>query len=114
MEGVPPKDQAEWRAKKEAELGIRSQDLAHAQMANRRPRIFKGVLSEADLQAALEQHKRLMSGGKLGMPPPIPGLVMPPGGQQFMPFPGGPPPGMGFPPQGCVLLRAHHGAAQHR
>lgn len=91
MEGVPPKDQAEWRAKKEAEAGVRSQDLFNAQMASRRPRIFKGVLSEADLQAALEQHKRLMSGGKMGAPPTIPGMMMPPpptGQGAFMPFPG--------------------------
>jgi hypothetical protein len=96
MEGVPAKDQAEWRAKKEAEAGFDRQNLLIQQNAIKRPRIWKGVLSEADLQVALAQHKALMSGNKSGLVMPPGGMppmgMMPPGGMPgqppFMPFAG--------------------------
>jgi hypothetical protein len=69
MEGVPAKDQGEWKAKKEAEFGV---SLTQQQNPNKRPKIYHGVISEGDLKMALDQHKMLMSGGKLGLPPGMP------------------------------------------
>jgi hypothetical protein len=94
MEGVPAKDQAEWQAKKEADFGV---SLTQQQNPNKRPKIFHGVISEAELKGALERHKTLMSGGKLGVPPglPMPGFpgmpppsMIPAGPPMFMPPPG--------------------------
>lgn len=69
MEGVPAKDKDEWRSKKEAEFGV---NLSQQQNPNKRPKIYHGVIGEDDLKMALEQHKMLMSGGKLGMMPGMP------------------------------------------
>ena len=97
MEGVPTKDQAEWRAKKEAEAGVAGRALAAASQA-KRPRIYKGVISEVDLAGLLATHKALMSGkAKAGAPamPPMAGMPppsFPPGGMPpFMPPTGVPP-----------------------
>lgn len=99
MEGVPAKDQAEWRAKKEAESGI-STSQTNQQSILKRPRIYKGVISEADLQMALTQHKALMSGDKSALMMPPPGMMgMGMGMRPPMP---GQPPFMGFP--GSVLV----------
>lgn len=73
MEGVPAKDQAEWKAKKEAEFGGGEGGAGNDVNGNRvqgpkRPRIYKGVIPEADLQVALAQHKALMSGKMAGGP----------------------------------------------
>jgi len=82
MEGVPTNALAEWKARKESEAG--SAALAAAS-AGKRPRHSYNVIPEADLQAALAQHKVLMS----ARDNPAPAM-------QFPPFPpGGPPP---FPP----------------
>lgn len=101
MEGVPTKDQAEWRAKKEAEAGVAGRAHAAASQGAKRPRVFKGVISEVDLAGLLAQHKALMSGKtKLGAPgmPPMPG--MPPPSFAGMPPMGMPPfmPPNGVPP----------------
>lgn len=58
MEGVPTNALAEWKARKEAEAG--SAALAAASAA-KRPRISYTVIPEADLMAALAQHKNLMA-----------------------------------------------------
>lgn len=113
MEGVPAKDQAEWKAKKEAEWGVNSS--AHQQAnAPKRPRIYHGVIGEDELRVALETHRVLMSGGRLpghqpgvaGIPPPGMAGTPPPFPPAMPPFPmaGGfpphpPPPGqLPFPP----------------
>ncbi|KAJ9102656.1 hypothetical protein QFC19_004765 [Naganishia cerealis] len=115
MEGVPAKDQAEWRARKETEAGVTSRANAATSQMAKRPRIYKGVISEVDLAGLLAQHKALMSGqAKSGfppgmMPPPMPGMPpptfmggmpqgMPPGMPPFMPSNGVPP----FPPPGML------------
>ncbi len=105
MEGVPAKDAAEWRFKKENENGIARDNLKN-QLA-KRPKVFHGVISESDLAVQLAQHKALMNGGLqkqpeqdqsqnqlggpqqgvLGFPPAPPGQ-----------FQGVPPPPGGFPP----------------
>ncbi|WVR08017.1 hypothetical protein IAU60_005061 [Kwoniella sp. DSM 27419] len=98
MEGVPTNALAEWKARKEAEHGTAA--LAAANGANRIRHSYN-VIPEADLQAALAQHKALMAhrnkpasvvpfpGYQGALPPFPPG--MPPG------FPGMPPPTMGLP-----------------
>jgi hypothetical protein len=70
MEGVPAKDREEWKAKKEAEYGV---SLSQQQNPSKRPRIYHGVIGEMDLKMALDQHKMLMSGGKIGGMPGMPG-----------------------------------------
>ncbi len=92
MEGIPAKDLADWQAKKEAESGI-SVSQVNQQTMIKRPRIYKGVISEADLQVALAQHKALMSGNKGGLVMPPPGMP----GMGMMPPMHGQPPFMGFP-----------------
>ena len=88
MEGVPANAQAEWKARKEAEFGTAA--LA-AVAAAKRPRISYNVIPEADLMAALAQHKILMAsrnkkGGPGALPPGMPPMSMPPNGAP-MPFP---------------------------
>ncbi|KAJ9127694.1 hypothetical protein QFC24_001104 [Naganishia onofrii] len=102
MEGVPAKDQAEWRARKETEAGVTSRANAAVSQQAKRPRIYKGVISEVDLAGLLAQHKALMSGQARsgfppGMPPPMQGMPPP----SFM---GGMPPPMPpfMPPNGYV------------
>lgn len=81
MEGVPTNALAEWKARKEAEAGTAA--LAAASAAQR-PRHSYAVVPEADLMAALAQHKVLMA--QRGLPRPLPFPTLPP----FMP--GMPPP----------------------
>lgn len=90
MEGVPVNAMAEWKARKEQEAGVAA--LAAASMA-KRPRHAYTVIPEADLMAALQQHKHLMATRKnqplhsaVGM---TPASAYPPNG--VPPFP--PPPG---------------------
>lgn len=109
MEGVPVNALAEWKARKEQEAG--AANLAQASQA-KRPRLRYGVIPEADLMIALEQHKQLMASRRnggvhphyppfpVGMPPGMPPPVgVPPFGAPppfRPPFP--PPPGVGAPP----------------
>lgn len=58
MEGVPTNALAEWKARKEGEAGTAA--LAAAAAA-KRPRHSYTVIPEADLAAALAQHKILMA-----------------------------------------------------
>nr|XP_018260297.1 zinc finger protein [Kwoniella dejecticola CBS 10117]OBR82455.1 zinc finger protein [Kwoniella dejecticola CBS 10117] len=100
MEGVPANAVAEWKSRKEAEAGTAALAAAAAAL---RPRQSYNVIPEADLQAALEQHKKLMAARNNPAPPvsfppfggapvPFPAASFPPG----MPpsFPGMPPPTM--------------------
>lgn len=81
MEGVPANAQAEWKARKEAEAGTA---LLAAAAAAKRPRNTYNVIPEADLRAALAQHKILMAARNKAAP-----------AAPFPPFIGGRPP---FPP----------------
>ncbi|KAF7846014.1 hypothetical protein BT93_L5594, partial [Corymbia citriodora subsp. variegata] len=99
MEGIPKDDLAEWRRKRDAELGLTPN-------ASKRPKVYKGVISIEDLAKQLAMHRNLMrqsAAGGVPRPPGMPGLPMPPPG---MALPGGipmPPPGM-FPlPPGSVF-----------
>jgi transcription initiation factor TFIID subunit 2 len=97
MEGVPTKAQAEWRARKEAEAGVAGRANAATSQGAKRPRIYKGIISEVDLAGLLAQHKALMSGQMksfmpppgmppmMGMPPPTFAGGMPMGMPPFMP-----------------------------
>ncbi|OWZ37869.1 hypothetical protein LQV05_005605 [Cryptococcus neoformans] len=88
MEGVPANAQAEWKARKEAEAGTA---LLAAAAAAKRPRNSYNVIPEADLRAALSQHKILMAARNKAAP-----------ATPFPPFIGAPPPfPPGFPPAGA-------------
>ncbi|WWC95584.1 hypothetical protein V866_002449 [Kwoniella sp. B9012] len=95
MEGVPENAVAEWKSRKEAEAGTAALQAAAAAL---RPRQSYNVIPEADLRAALEQHKKLMAARNN----PAPVVPFPPFGAAPPPFPAGPPPGFRppFPPAG--------------
>ncbi|EKD03545.1 zinc finger protein [Trichosporon asahii var. asahii CBS 8904] len=96
MEGVPTNALAEWKARKEQEAGVAA--LAAAAQA-KRPRYQYNAIPEADLMAALEQHKALMTARRNGAIPPASVPAMPP---PTLPVPpaGMPPPTLppGMPP----------------
>ena len=58
MEGIPNNAAQEWKARKEAEAGTAALQAAAMKA---RPRVAYTVIPEADLQAALAQHKALMA-----------------------------------------------------
>ncbi|ORY34764.1 hypothetical protein BCR39DRAFT_514562 [Naematelia encephala] len=101
MEGVPTNALAEWKARKESEAG--SAAFASAAAA-KRPRHSYTVIPEADLQAALAQHKALMAARD--NPAPLMQFTFPPasGMPPFLPpgiapgFPPNFPPNMAMPP----------------
>lgn len=121
MEGIPAPDVADYKRRKEIELGLSAGSISQPQA--KRPKIENRALTEDELKAQLEAHKALMgandssssapatdgsTGGVYGagpqtyaapsapspMPPPP---VIPPGAPPF--FPGGPPPPGAFPGQ---------------
>lgn len=75
MEGVPTNALAEWKANKEEEAGSAAMGSG---LGAARPRHIYGVIPEADLQAALIQHKALMARRDVqpmsypSFPPPMP------------------------------------------
>jgi len=79
MEGVPTNALAEWKARKESEAGSAAMAVA---ASGKRPRHSYNVIPEADLQAALAQHKVLMSTRDNPAPsmpfPPFPPGAAPP------------------------------------
>jgi len=125
MEGIPAPDVADYKRRKEIELGLAAGSISQPQA--KRPKVENRPLSEEELKAQLEAHKALMgandsssspavadssTGGVYGaapqvyaaptppMPPP-PGMnpgMMPPGAPSPF-FPGGPPPPGAFPGQ---------------
>ena len=122
MEGIPAPDVADYKRRKEIELGLAAGSIS--QPAAKRPKIENRPLTEDELKAALEAHKALMgghnevtpatdgsTGGVYGAPPqayaapptpaapiaPVPGMAPPPPGISPPPFM--PPPGMGMPGQ---------------
>lgn len=122
MEGIPAPDVADYKRRKEIELGLNPGSIS--QPPAKRPKTENRPLSEDELRAQLEAHKALMgasdpnhappssdasSGGVYGAPPqayasapammPPPAMsppIMPPGGPPFGPPFGVPPfaPGM--------------------
>jgi len=124
MEGIPIPDVADYKRRKEQELGLPAGSISGSGKGlqqNKRPRIENRVLSEEELRGQLEAHKALMGGGDVPAPtngagaaggaavynaapqtyvtPPMPPPSQggPPFGGMMMP-PGGPPPP--FPPGG--------------
>ncbi|KAI0063411.1 hypothetical protein BV25DRAFT_1802435 [Artomyces pyxidatus] len=120
MEGIPAPDVADYKRRKEIELGLSAGSISQPQA--KRPKTENRPLTEEELKAQLEAHKALMGaseapaapttdasqGGVYGAPPqayaapptpavvpPMPGL--PPGAPPF--FPGMPPPPGAFPGQ---------------
>ena len=126
MEGIPAPDVADYKRRKEQELGLPAGSISGSGKGlpqNKRPRIENRILSEDELRAQLQAHKALMGGGDAApvptpahggavynaapqtyatppappaVPPFPPGMMPPPPGAG--PFPGGPPP-PGFPGQ---------------
>ena len=111
MEGVPPADLADWKARKAA--AEMDGTAGSNYRPSKKPRVDKGVIPAEKLHAQLEAHKALMSGkapppgvmsalagmappGMLGPPPPL--FAGPPPG-----FPNRPPPVLSGPPPGYPL-----------
>ncbi|KAJ7067182.1 hypothetical protein C8F01DRAFT_980509 [Mycena amicta] len=108
MEGIPAPDVADYKRRKEIELGLAAGSISAPQA--KRPKIENKPLSEHELRAMLEQHKKLMGGSAdasssgpatavygaaaqtYAQPVPPPGFVPPGPG-----FGGPPPPGPPFP-----------------
>ena len=122
MEGIPAPDVADYKRRKEIELGLSAGSISQPQA--KRPKVENRALTEEELKAQLEAHKALMGGhdsssaapatdGSTGgvygagpqtyaappaapaMPPPSgisPPPAIPPGAPPFFPG-GGPPPG---------------------
>jgi hypothetical protein len=128
MEGIPAPDVADYKRRKEIELGLSAGSIS--QPPAKRPKVENRPLTEAELKAQLEAHKALMgahdsssssapatdgsTGGVYGAgpqtyaAPPAPSAMSPPPGMSppfGMPsggppfFPGGPPPPGAFPGQ---------------
>ncbi|KAG5650751.1 hypothetical protein H0H81_011163 [Sphagnurus paluster] len=126
MVGIPAPDVADYKRRKEIELGLSAGSIS--QPPPKRPKIENRPMSEEELKAQLEAHKALMgvgstsestaaaessSGAVYGAPqtyaaPPAPVPGMPPMGMMPPPpgmlpppgfFPGGPPPPGVFPGQ---------------
>lgn len=119
MEGIPAPDVADWKRRKEIELGLNPGTITQPQA--KRPKIENRVLSQEELRIQLEAHKALMGAAENPAVPPLPaatGAVVnaapqtyaapptqisppPPGAAGVPPFlPNGPPPGAlpGAPP----------------
>ncbi|KAG1797510.1 uncharacterized protein HD556DRAFT_259240 [Suillus plorans] len=61
MEGIPAPDVADYKRRKEIELGLAAGSISQPQP--KRPKIEKRPLSEDELKAQLEAHKALMGAG---------------------------------------------------
>lgn len=126
MEGIPAPDVADYKRRKEIELGLTAGSISQPQA--KRPKIENRALNEEELKAQLEAHKALMgvntgpdishssesTGAVYGAPPqayaspPVPAMASPAIPPSFFPgppagFPAGIPPpfppfGPGFPP----------------
>lgn len=125
MEGIPAPDVADYKRRKEIELGLTAGSISQPQA--KRPKIENRPLSEDELKAQLEAHKALMGGNDSSTAPAVsdsstggvygagpqtyaapptpapghpPGMSPPPPGLGAPPFfPGGPPPTGAFPGQ---------------
>ncbi|KZV94657.1 hypothetical protein EXIGLDRAFT_645013 [Exidia glandulosa HHB12029] len=66
MEGIPAPDLADYRRRKEAELGLKPGTISAPPA--KRPRVENRVLTEAELRLALQQHKALMGASEASNP----------------------------------------------
>jgi hypothetical protein len=122
MEGIPAPDVADYKRRKEIELGLNPGTITQPQA--KRPKIENRVIPEDELKVALQAHIALMgrneaaavpaptgsTGAVLGAPPQAysappstapgfpPGISPPPGIPPVAGFPPGGPPPPGFPP----------------
>lgn len=62
MEGIPAPDVADYKRRKEIELGLNPGSISQPQA--KRPKIENRPLSEVELKAQLEAHKALMGGAE--------------------------------------------------
>jgi len=60
MEGIPAPDVADYKHRKEIELGLSAGSISQPQA--KRPKVENRLLSEEELKAQLEAHKALMGG----------------------------------------------------
>ncbi|KAI8982940.1 hypothetical protein BD414DRAFT_516064 [Trametes punicea] len=70
MEGIPAPDMADYKRRKEIELGLNPGTITQPQ--NKRPKIENRPLSEEELRAQLEAHKALMGASEASAAPPVP------------------------------------------
>ncbi|KIJ16629.1 hypothetical protein PAXINDRAFT_131408 [Paxillus involutus ATCC 200175] len=133
MEGIPAPDVADYKRRKEIELGLAAGSISQPQP--KRPKVENKALSEDELRAQLAAHRALMGasssdatmapptgateggGAVYGAPPqayaapPVPVTSMPPQGMSPPPgmVPGAPPPFFpGGPPPPGVFPGMHH------
>ena len=64
MEGIPAPDIADYKRRKEIELGLNPGSIS--QPPNKRPKVENRALSEDELRAQLEAHKALMGASEGG------------------------------------------------
>lgn len=99
MEGIPAPDVADYKRRKEIELGLAAGSISQPQA--KRPKVDNKPLSEEELRAQLAAHKALM-GGSSDAPAPAPeatAAVYNAAPTAYAPpTPGVPPPGTSPPP----------------
>ncbi|KAH8831136.1 hypothetical protein DL96DRAFT_1460507 [Flagelloscypha sp. PMI_526] len=116
MVGIPAPDVADYKRRKEVELGLAAGSIT--QPPAKKQKVDHSPISQSDLKAQLEAHKALMggqqpavvspdamdtsTGGVISSAPQVFAVPLPPPGAPPFPFPPGgpmPPPGVaGFPP----------------
>lgn len=109
MEGIPAPDVADYKRRKEIELGLSAGSISQPQA--KRPKVENRALTEEELRAQLEAHKALMGGNDSASAPaaadssngavygaPPQAYSAPPTSAMQLPPPGISPPPMGFPP----------------
>ncbi|KAK7686697.1 hypothetical protein QCA50_010297 [Cerrena zonata] len=101
MEGIPAPDVADYKRRKEIELGLNPGTITQPQ--NKRPKLDNRALSEDELRAQLAAHRALMGGADAAAAPATEGSTggvygAPPQAYAAPPIPAGMPPG--FPPPG--------------
>ncbi|KAI0672638.1 hypothetical protein C8Q78DRAFT_669625 [Trametes maxima] len=70
MEGIPAPDVADYKRRKEIELGLNPGTISQPQ--SKRPKVENRPLSEEELKAQLEAHKALMGASEASAAPAIP------------------------------------------
>ena len=106
MEGIPAPDVADYKRRKEIELGLAAGSISQPQ--TKRPKVENRPLSEEELKVQLEAHKALMGGADTSSAPlasdssigavygaPPQAYAAPPAPAPTHP-PSNPPPPMGF------------------
>ena len=68
MEGIPAPDVADYKRRKEIELGLNPGTISQPQA--KRQRIENRVYTQAELKIQLEAHKALMGAGEKAAPAP--------------------------------------------